>query len=223
MLISHRHRFLYFVVPKCASATLRRSLAPYADIGWPVSNFEQHVNIRRFKATEHAGLLEDYFKFTFVRNPYDRIYSGYLQDRHAGENYPRWIRAKKPIFDQIGDDFPRYFNDHVLQSDIVMDWRWICFCPMVEFSHADGEPRMDFVGRAETVEEDIRRLSERLGLPVAKADDENVRNGLCTPEPKYLDRYDRRTLAAVNRVYAEDFRLFGYEMIDPERLPERVS
>jgi len=219
VLISHRHRFAYFVVPKCASATLRQSLAPFADIGWPVTNYQQHMTLADFARTDLAAKVEGYFRFTFVRNPYDRLYSGYLQDRHAGENYGRWIKAKKPIFDVIGDDFPRYFREYVQKADIVSDWRWICFCPMSEFAYADGRNVLDFVGHAETLETDLSALGERLGLQIAKAPDENVRRGHCTVRPKYLPHYDRETIAAVNRLYADDFTRFGYDMVDPDDVP----
>jgi len=223
MVISHRHNFLYFVIPKCASATVRRSISPFADIGWPVANFEQHMTINRFLQTEHAGLIDRYFKFTFVRNPYDRIYSGYLQDRFASENYPRWINAKKPIFDRIGDDFSLYLNDYALTMDIAGNWEWICFCPMSEFAFLKDRNILDFVGKAEALESDIQALAVHLGIDIEKAPDENVRTTICMPEPKYLKMYDRRSVANVNRVYADDFKHFGYQMLDPDAFPENST
>ncbi|MFC5570454.1 sulfotransferase family 2 domain-containing protein [Lysobacter yangpyeongensis] len=224
MVISHRHRFLHFVIPKTASATLRQSLAPFADIGWPVSKYQQHVTIAAFLRSEHAPLFPDYFKFAFVRNPYDRIYSGYLQDRYAAETYPRWIRAKKPLFDEIGDDFSTYFNEYALKADLENDWQWICFCPMSAFTvDAGGKLAMDFVGRAENLAQDIATLASRLRLPLEKAPDENVRQGLCSAEPKYLPHFDRRTIFAVNATYRRDFELFGYPMLDPDSFPERAQ
>lgn len=213
MLISHRHKFLYFVIPKCGSATLRTSLAPHADVGWPVSNYEQHLPVARFLQTPDAALFDDYFKFTFTRNPYDRIYSGYLQDRYASENYPRWTKEKKPIFDEIGDDFTAYLRGHVSKADIHEDWRWICFCPMVDFAHRDGNSILDFVGKAEQLEQDMGELSVRLGIQIEKAADKNVRTGICTARPKYLGFYDQEALEIVNDLYRDDFRSFGYEMV----------
>ena len=157
--------------------------------------------------------MDGYFKFTFTRNPYDRIYSGYLQDRHAAVHLPRWTPEKKPIFDEIGDDFEAYLLQHVANADLRADWRWICFCPMIEFAYVDGECQMDFVGRAETLEADLDRLAKQLKLPVTKAEDQNVRNGLCLDDPKYLHHYTRRSIEAVNDLYRQDFEMFGYPMI----------
>lgn len=226
MLISHRHRFLYFVVPKCASATVRKSLAEFADVGWPVSNHQQHVPIDNFLNSDQSHLADSYLKFTFVRNPYDRLYSGYLQDRYASEHYPRWTTVKKPIFDEIGDDFSTYFHEHVRAADVKNDWRWICFCPMHEFARSSsGAVRVDFVGRAECVERDLAKLGERLQLPIRKAPDENVRTGTaaCTVDPKYLDKFDRRTVETVNELYEIDFKMFGYPMLNAKDFPKSVN
>jgi hypothetical protein len=222
MVISHRHRYLYFVVPKCASATVRQSLAPYTDIGYPVTNFAQHLPIRRFLESEHAPLFDaGYFRFTFVRNPYDRLYSGYVQDRFAATQSPRWRHAKEPVFNAIGDDFNRYMLEHVRHADRANAWQWICFCPMHEFAYRDGQCILDFVGRAESVQDGLEALSVRLGVVITKANDVNV-NVEPGNELKYLDRYDRATIELVNDIYREDFERFGYAMVDPHTFPVRA-
>lgn len=181
------------------------------------------MTLAQFMKSEQSHLIDDYFKFTFVRNPYDRLYSGYLQDRYASEQSPRWKNAKQPIFEVTGDDFSRYFNDYAMQADTANDWRWICFCPMHEFAYSpSGQQVVDFVGKAENFEADLAALSIHLAIDLIKAPDENVRTTICTPEPKYLHKYDRRTISAINDRYRMDFELFGYEMFDPNSFPENV-
>lgn len=225
MVISHRHHYLYFVVPKSASATVRQSLAPYTDIGYPVTRYPQHQTVRQFMASPHARLLqqEGYLRFTFVRNPYDRLYSGYVQDRFAATQAPRWRQAKEPIFQATGDDFNRYVLEHVRFADRENAWEWICWCPMHAFAYVDGECVLDFVGRAEAVEQGLAELSGRLGVGVAKAPDANVNVPAAGASLKYLDRYDRATLELVNELYREDFDRFGYAMVDPATVPTHAA
>jgi len=155
VVISHRHRYLYFVVPKCASATVRQSLAPLTDVGYPVTDDTQHVTIRKFLESGQRALFDaGYLRFTFVRHPYDRLFSGYVQDRFAATQSPRWRHAKQRIFDAIGDDFNRYVMEHVRKADREGAWQWICWCPMHAFAYLDGECVVDFVGRAEAVDLD---------------------------------------------------------------------
>jgi hypothetical protein len=222
MVISHRHRYLYFVVPKCASSTVRESLRDLTDEGHPVTDSPQHVPLRRFLASEHAALLGRYFAFTFVRNPYDRLYSGFLQDLKAASAYPKWMPVKKPIFDLIGADFNRYMRDYVQSADLAADWEWICFCPMHEFVYLDGVCRLDWIGRAEDVEGGLTELSRRLGVSIPKSADVNVTSEY-RGRLKHLGMYERATVELVNDRYRDDFRLFGYEPLDPADFPIRLA
>ena len=222
MIISHRRKFLYFVVPKCGSATIRHSLIEHTDIGYPVTKFTQHLPIRGFLETEYANLMGPYFKFTFVRNPYDRIYSGYIQDKFASENYGRWIKAKQPIFETIGDDFNRYMKEYVKVGDIKNDWSWISFCPMSEFSHYNNEYRLDWFGRCESLDEDLGKLAKLVGFDLEKADNINVRVKP-SGELKYLDRYESSTVELVNRLYQTDFDFFGYSQLNPNDFPASIT
>lgn len=221
MLISHRHRYLYFVIPKCASTTVRHSIRDYTDIGYPVTDYPPHVPLRRFIAAEHAELLGRYFAFTFVRNPYDRLYSGFVQDMKAGSTLPKWIPVKRPIFDVVGADFNRYMREYVRFADLEDSWEWICFCPMHAFVYLDGIRRLDWIGRAEDVKGGLAELSQRLGVPIRKTNDFNV-NTKYRGRLKYLGMYERATVELVNQIYCDDFRLFGYEMLDPADFPVRL-
>ncbi|WNJ98914.1 sulfotransferase family 2 domain-containing protein [Thalassospiraceae bacterium LMO-JJ14] len=225
MVISDCYRYLYFVIPKCGSASVRHAMAPYTDIGYPVTDFEQHVTIEKFLGQyDCENRFERYFKFTFVRNPYDRLYSGFRQDMLASKTWTSWIAAKKPIFDAIGDDFNLYMHEYVAKADIVHAWDWVCFCPMVAFSHLNGAFALDWIGRTEHLERDLHALADKLGIEIGTVEKFNMREPAAgTPEqPKYLSRYNRATVQLVNDLYAEDFAAFDYPMLDPGGLPSHL-
>lgn len=84
MLVSHDHRFIFFSNPKTGSESVRELLAPYADVEgipmWEASDehpYYSHirpVEVREiFRERGHA--FGDYFRFTFVRNPWSRLVS----------------------------------------------------------------------------------------------------------------------------------------------------
>jgi len=223
MVISDRYRYLYFVIPKCGSATVRHALAPYTDIGYPVSNFEEHVTIEKFRGKYDAdGRFDRSFKFTFVRNPYDRLYSGYRQDMLASKSWKNWIAAKKPLFDALGDDFNAYVQKYVAKADIVHAWDWICFCPMTAFSHVDGQCVLDWIGRTESLEADLRTLGTRLGVEIGEVGRINAQapdNADPADAGGYLSKYTRATVEIVNELYADDFAAFGYPVRDPDDFP----
>jgi len=184
--------------------------------------FSEHFTIKRFLASEYAPLMEEYFKFTFVRNPYDKLYSGFIQDLYAAKSYPRWIDAKGRLIDEIGDNFNKYMQEHVANSDILNDWKWVCFTPLHAFTHKDGIYRLDWFGRTENLEADLHILSQKLGLAIGNVENKNVRQPPLG-EQKYLDKYERRTVELVNDLYAFDFEFFGYEKLDPLLFPERLN
>lgn len=223
MVISDRHRYLYFVIPKCGSATVRHALAPYTDIGYPVSDFEQHVTIRKFLTHyDDEDRFARSFKFTFVRNPYDRLYSGFRQDKIASTRWKPWIEAKKPIFDVLGDDFNAYMQKCVAEADIRHAWDWICFCPMTAFSHRGGQCALDWVGRNENLEADLMALADKLDVTIDSIESLNVRTPLhdkATDQPRHLAHYTRDTVALVNTLYADDFQAFDYPLLDPADFP----
>lgn len=214
MGISTTKSFIYFVIPKTASSTVRKALDQHRDVKRPTEHFSEHVTIKRFRDSPYAQLLESYFKFSFVRNPYDRLYSGFLQDRFAAYNLPHWQAAKQPIFRTVGEDFNRYVCEFAAHADLLNDPFWICFCPMHAFTHVDGKLAIDWIGRTEHLESDLVELSHLLGIEIKATPKENVRSESLKPG-RHLRHYRRETVETVNRLYADDFAYFGYKRLSP--------
>ena len=167
-------------------------------------------------------LFEEYFKFTFVRNPYDKLYSSFTQDVHASKSYKVWHKVKKGIFDTIGEDFNLYMQEYVFNSDIKNDWDYIHFCPMYEFATIGNEFCLDWFGKAENIESDLLELAKLLNLDIKKHKNANIRSKPTT-DLKYLNKYTRSTIDLVNTVYQKDFELFSYPMLNPNEVPEKLE
>lgn len=86
---------------------------------------------------------------------------------------------------------------------------------MHAFAWLGGQCVLDFVGRAEAVDEGLAELSRRIGVAVTKADDANVNKAPAGEALNYPDRYDRTTIEIVNMLYGDDFERFGYARADP--------
>ena len=221
MPVSTSKQFIYFVIPKCGSATVRNSIKQYTDIKRLPGHFCEHFTIKRFLRSKYAPLINTYFKFTFVRNPYDRIYSAFIQDKFAADNYPVWKEVKKGIILDAEEDFNQYFQKYVATSDIVNDWRWINFTPMHAFSHFKGYYLLNWFGRTENLENDLYHLSDRLDLEIGEIENKNVRSPIVR-ELKYVDKYDKKTIQLVNKIYRFDFEFFNYKMLNPDDFSENV-
>lgn len=224
MVISDRYRYIYFVAPKCGSATTRHALAPFTDIGYPVTDAAEHVTVRRFlEKFDDEGRFDTYFRFTVVRNPYDRAYSAFRQDIKASKTWDAWIDAKAPIFAEIGEDFERYLLEHVARADLLSDWEWQCFCPTKAFAYLGDERVVHWTGRVERLSRDLSELADILGVRFEKIGHFNsvsVAADEAGDVYRYLSAYTPETIACVNALYADDFDAFGYRVIAPDELSD---
>ena len=79
-MISHRHRYIYVDVPKCASTSVREWLSTQGE-GRPVVKPWWYGGVLSLRAQATARVLNlypDYFTFSFVRDPHERFVSLYL-------------------------------------------------------------------------------------------------------------------------------------------------
>ena len=81
MRISHKLKFIFFSIPRTASESIRSALDPYSDIkSEPKGLYHNHITALALRNhfNEMGWVWDDYFKFAFVRNPWDRF---------VGDNY----------------------------------------------------------------------------------------------------------------------------------------
>ena len=96
MLISHKYKFITIDIPKTATRSFRESLVPLGvidEFGAPNLNseFYQHDGVIRAKKqfAKKNWNWNDYFKFTIVRNPWQRYFSFFKYFKGYGEKYMR--------------------------------------------------------------------------------------------------------------------------------------
>lgn len=206
MIISRTHRFIFFAVPKTGTHSVRHALRPHlADEDLEqVGLFVQ----KRFPFPElsaighgHLGVLQvrpvlgdevfsSYFKFAFVRNPFDRFIS-----------YCAFMSRQTGQFEASPQAFMRY----IIRDQPPL--QHILFRPQHEMlCDADGRLAMDMIGRVESMQRDFDAICSRIGIPGAQLEQVNA-----SRHKPYADYYDDELRALVARMYARDIELFGYE------------
>jgi chondroitin 4-sulfotransferase 11 len=215
--VSHQHRFIYVQVPKVASTSIKAALLPLFPEIEPEDDISaEGASHRAFRGTdaminkralmsglEPGGQYRDYFRFSFVRNPWDRLLSCYRS------KVARRVVLKTEEFEggKVYAGMPfREFAEVVCRTpDNDADPH---FCSQSAFlCHPAGGMVVDFVGRFERLAEDFREVSRRLDaslvLPHA-----NPRN----PGRHYRDFYDSALAEMVGNRYREDIERFGYKL-----------
>ncbi|MDH2421800.1 sulfotransferase family 2 domain-containing protein [Cobetia amphilecti] len=147
----------------------------------------------------NKGKVDQYFKFAFVRDPLDRIYSSYSYLINGGGN-PRDMYIGKYIKENTKsfDDFViNWLNDKTKYS-------WIHFVPQVDFIYRIDGQGVDFIGKFENINEDFNLLVEKLGIGSKKLPLRNQNYN------KAKINHSRLTESKVKELYKEDYIRFNY-------------
>jgi hypothetical protein len=151
MRISHKHKFVYIAVPKTASFTMRECLNPYSDIALKlIHGGDAHAKIHEvrdeyFKNEESK--FTNYFKFAFVRNPWDLQVSRF---HYHFKDYPE-------------KSFKECFMDGDAVPTVQSDWLTI-----------NGEYCINFIGKYENLQQDFNVICDKIKIPKQKLPRKNA-------------------------------------------------
>jgi ligand-binding SRPBCC domain-containing protein len=191
-------RCIFVGIPKTASQSIALSL--FGNLGGG------HTDARRYRRVFGSD-FDRYFKFTFVRNPWDRLVSTYFFLKNGGIT-PRakaWSETHLSAFDSFAS-----FVEAWVTADNVAGWR--NFRPQHAYvASGDGTLVVDYVGRFERLAQDVSTVCGRLGVDATLLH-ENATRGR---EADYRSYYTDAMAEAVGQVYARDVELFGYRFDRP--------
>jgi len=201
-MISDKHRCIFIHIPRTAGSAIEEALS--GRDWWFVNPLTKHLTARQARLLYGKRRWCEYFSFTFVRNPWDKLVSMwestfYWRQRRRLGTFKEFVRAVK------GNPF----EQHTLHYHQILD-----LSPDPQLSSWDrfmrnrlGQTRVKFVGRFESLEVDMQRVCTEIGIAMVKLPVVN-RSGHRTP---YRDYYDDETIKIVADRFATDIKLFGYE------------
>ena len=206
---------IFVHIPKTAGQSIEMALLDHLGLPWKARgplllrvNHDRRLGPERLahlKALEYVSCgyvppaqFDAAFKFCFVRNPWDRLFSEYNSRRNLRRtSFREFVLHGFPKANTFSDAYR-----HLLpQSDYVFG--------------EDGSNLCDFVGRFETLNRDFRIVTEKLGLPpiVLRHRNQSVADLKQQSDGTYLryqDFYDPETKAFVEDFYSRDIAAFGY-------------
>jgi len=143
---------------------------------------------------------QDYFKFTIVRNPWERAFSWYKNvirdERHLQRHE---ITADIPFSEFL----KKFMGKGMLRSQLY----WL--------KSFDGSIPMDYIGRFESLKEDSQEIFDRLGLK-----GQTLPHKIKGQKVDFREFYDEESIALVGNFYKEEIDMFGYSYHgDHERQP----
>jgi len=221
-MISIQKNFLFIHVPKTGGNSIQNLLNDYSEDNI-VCNSDCHDGVGRFDVRnkkhpflqKHSNLLEykkalpkdvykKLFKFSVIRNPWDRMISNYFSPRRGleewdGELFKKILCKTPPLRFYVTT--PKKFS--FMPSCI---WKKATQLQLYPAARKDLFSEMDFLLRFEQFEEDFKKLCKLIGIPYSPLPVRNKSN-----RKHYSYYYDDEFREMVRKRFSEEISLMNYE------------
>lgn len=208
-----KKKYLFIHIPKCAGISL-------------VSNLERHLNFTRIGPHEKAKFLfskqhkyklnrEEYYTFSFVRNPWDRLVSTFFYILKGGRS-PIDAKRRDLFLKKYNGNFDKFIYDienwfHITEEESIYEDLYIPhFRPQAEFIFDDKNRLLvDFLGKIESIDACHRALCQQLNIPHKRLKKKNS-----STHDNYQSYYNEETVKIVEEYYSCDVKLLNYSFAE---------
>jgi len=186
------HRCIFIHITKTAGTSVAKGLFGY---------LPYHYTAIDYRVIYGRKTFAEYFKFAFVRNPWDRLYSAYRYLKAGGwdDKDKAWAATNLGTCDNFAT-----FVKHWISPDNIR--RHLHFQPQCYFiCDTKGRLLVDYLAYFETINDDFKEITKRLHI------DTHLGNHNVNPGSDYRDAYDEDSRNIVADIYAQDIAFFGYD------------
>ncbi|WHH57485.1 sulfotransferase family 2 domain-containing protein [Petroclostridium sp. X23] len=169
-------------------------------------DYSIHSKVKDLSREYYAHEEREYFKFTFVRNPFDRLVScyesKYKQDRKLGK---KKLHFDDYLFGYLREDkgFEIFLKKVILIPDFLADRHFQSQYKLIY----DKKNRclVDFVGKYENLSKDFSDIQKKYNLG-------NLPHFNKTTKNNWMDYYNLETAKLVYDKYTKDIEVFEYKI-----------
>jgi len=205
MIISHKHKFIFIATPKTGTTSIESKLKVFnenlnlsdkaEDRGNPTL---KHITLEDIKNNCRKN-LDDYFSFSFSRNPWCRhlsIFKYYKKmikfwDENL-EKKQKWHTVYESYKNLVGnfEDFNEFVSDNPNFAELQT--RWIT-------------DNINFVGKMETLQDSFDNICSRIGIQKIELPHLNMSNKI-----DYKKVYNDKSIDIVSQAYKKDIDYLKY-------------
>ena len=179
---------VFFHIPKTAGISISNAL--FGDVKWG------HRNVNFYKSYYGEKVFNSLYKFCFVRNPYDRLFSAYTFLKKGGIN--NQVLEFSNSYLQEFASFDEFVLNGLEKEEII---NWVHFKPQYTFVCDENDNIvMDFVGKMENLNADFNAVCKHLNI-------ESELQKLNMSATKKND-FSEEVKTMIKLKYQKDFNLF---------------
>ena len=147
MILSHKYKFVCLNPPKTGSGFREQLLKKYADVSIIT---HEPLKLRHWNSTQASNYIKsinkdpnDYYWFTFVRNPWERMIS--------------WMNMNQNFLLQNGESL-KYDTEKFIKNSLQRN-------NLTNYIYRDGK-LLDFIGSLENISDDFNYVLNKLDIHV---------------------------------------------------------
>jgi hypothetical protein len=203
MILNKEYKFIFVHIQKTAGVSIKSSL-------FSLPETKKVDNCHSFLKNLNLTSQEEYFKFCFIRNPWERLVSWYnmLIQKGIHNDFSRYILENS-------NNFSEFLNltDIITENNVYeMDSSYSPYLKSISFNQLDyisddtGEILVDFIGRFENLKEDYEKVCEKIGVKLYLPHENKFSH------KSYREYYkNEKDIEKVYFMYKRDIDFFCYE------------
>lgn len=208
MPISKENKCIFIHIPKCAGSSIESALGMHGDIDYiglkpylkQKINDEtlfgceaQHYSALEIRNIVNKDIFENYFKFSIVRNPWERFIS------HVAWSKGIWDKSNTLTKSDVDLALKKLKEtpENLLNNHLKHQWKYLC--------DENGNILCDYVGRFESLTNDWSIVCKEIGV------DLSLPKRMVSHHEHYSKYLDDDQVDFLASFYEKDISQFGYQ------------
>jgi chondroitin 4-sulfotransferase 11 len=203
VLVSDSRKLVFIHIQKTSGSAVSALLKEHIPDIYDVGMRHQFAS----KGMQGVENWDEYFKFAFVRNPWARLVSWYsmvTKGQKGAEILRQYVRHNSSTF----EEFIYNCTDEIEYAEGVH--YSFAYNQLDYVTDKNGNLLVDFIGRFETFEKDVREVFCRVGVAL-----ETIPRMNPSAHKHYSAFYTPETEMIVRERFKRDIEYFGYEFERP--------
>lgn len=199
-MISHKHKCIFVHVQRTAGSSVEKWLC--GEDWWRIEPETKHMLVSQAKR-KYSKYWHDYFKFSIVRNPWDRVVSMTKFGEFLG------VHLKNRII-----NVDKYKNKYGYPLTIENDPRFSKRKNLVNENHSEHQvyqnildDELDFVATYENLYEDMKYVKDKIGIKTPF----NYKRAQTKNKKDYRTYYNEEKIEEIRDLYYWDVVNYNYE------------